>query len=74
MPSSTLAGFGPDIHVFRVKNQIFHFFPCPRGSPGQSLFLRYEIEKETESGLDGMGFTVGVVTTLLFLIYLCCMD
>ena len=27
------------IFVFRVKN------PCPGGSPGQPLFLRYEIEK-----------------------------
>ena len=45
VPSSILADFGPDIHVFRVKNRISHIFPFPGGSPGQSLFLRYEIEK-----------------------------
>ena len=38
MRSSILGGFG-QIFVFRVKN------PCPGGSPGQPLFLRYEIEK-----------------------------
>ena len=43
--SSILANFRPDIHVFRVKNRISHIFPFPGGSPGQSLFLRYEIEK-----------------------------
>ena len=26
------AGFGQDIHVFRVKNRISHIFPCLRGS------------------------------------------
>ena len=46
VPSSIFANFGPDIHVFRVKNIISHIFPFPGGSPGQSLFLRYEIEKK----------------------------
>ena len=30
---------------FQVEIRISHIFPCPGGSPGQSLFLRYEIEK-----------------------------
>ena len=29
---SSMASFGPDVHVFRVKNQISHIFPCPGGS------------------------------------------
>ena len=69
MPSTILASFGPDIHVFREKNQIFHIFPCLRGSPGQSLFLRFEKEKRTESGIDGMGFSVGVVSPRDFCVF-----
>ena len=30
---------------FHMQNRISHIFPFPGGSPGQSLFLRYEIEK-----------------------------
>ena len=35
--SPILAGFGPDIHVSRVKNRISHILPGPEGSPGQSV-------------------------------------
>ena len=45
MPSSILAGCGPDIQVFRVKNRISHIFPCPGGSPPQSLFYFVPQEK-----------------------------
>ena len=31
--------------IFPVKNSFSHIFPAPGGSPHQSLFLRYEIEK-----------------------------
>ena len=48
----TLACVPIDIEAFWIisgwllsENQISHIFPSPGGSPNQSLFLRYEIEK-----------------------------
>jgi len=37
--------FAPWWSIFPVKNRFSHIFPAPEGSPYQSLFLRYEIEK-----------------------------
>ena len=35
-----------------MQNRFSHIFPAPGGSPHQSLFLRYEVEKGlSESGL-----------------------
>ena len=36
---------GPWGPIFLVKNRYSHIFPPPGGSPYQSLFLRYKIEK-----------------------------
>ena len=46
VPSSILAGFGPDIHVYRVKSNL-PYFPCPGGR--QSFFPRYEMEKRLKA-------------------------
>ena len=47
MPSSILADFGPDIHVFRVKN--ISYFSIPRGIAGSVSFPEVRNRKETES-------------------------
>ena len=39
LPSLILAGFGPDIHVFTMKNQISHIFPFLGGSPFLTVIL-----------------------------------
>ena len=51
MPSPIPMPFGPWRPIFIVQIQFSHIFPASAWSPYQSLFLRHEIEKGTESGL-----------------------
>ena len=47
--------FAPWWSIFPVKNRFSHIFPAPEGSPYQSLFLRYEIERGWERSRAGAG-------------------
>ena len=51
--------FAPWWSIFPVKNRFSHIFPAPEGSPYQSLFLRYEIEKGLRAEMWKFNFLGG---------------
>ena len=58
--------FAPWWSIFPVKNRFSHIFPAPEGSPYHSLFLRYEIEKGSESGLQSTQYSCSAQYSVLF--------
>ena len=59
--------FAPWWSIFPVKNRFSHIFPAPEGSPYQSLFLRYEVEKGLRAVSSQTALGVDILASIIII-------